>query len=214
MTANNIYYKKLGQYNNIITYDDLLSFNNIFLQKKPFVIDLGCGSGKFILKQALQEPFYNYIGIETRYKRLFKASKKIHSALIDNICLLQRKVTLLSEFFECNSIEQVFINFPDPWPKKKQQKHRLFQKNFIYDLFKVLRNSGFIALKTDHQEYFFSVKKLLEKIILFNIVEYSEDLQNSDYKKNNIESEFEQLFLGKQKPIYYLKLVKNHNKNE
>ena len=199
MGANNIYLEKIKNYSLITTYQNPIpeSWDNLFVKKQPLVVDIGCGSGKFILQEALNNPNFNYIGIETRYKRLVKSAKKFEINFLYNVRLLQRRIGLLSEFFVVNSLKKIFINFPDPWKKKKQQKHRLLNLNFFEDIHKLLQKNGFCSLKTDHAEYFKSVKSSLKNNSLFKILEYSEDLQKSTYEKNNQTSEFEMLFRKK-----------------
>ncbi len=210
MTANNIYFEKIKDYPLITTYKNPIpeNWNSLFSKKQPLVVDIGCGSGKFILQAALIKPNFNYIGIETRYKRLVKAAKKLEHNLLDNVKLLQRKINLLSEMFLENSLGKIFINFPDPWQKKKQQKHRLLTCSFFENTYKVLQENGICSLKTDHAEYFQFINDSLRKSSLFETLEYSEDLQNSDYEIDNLLTEFEMLFRKKKMPIYYLKLKK------
>ncbi len=210
MADNNIYLEKIKDYPLITTYQNPIpeSWDNLFLKKQPLVIDIGCGSGKFILAEALRKPNFNYIGIETRYKRLVKAARKLESNLLDNVKLLQRRIGLLSEIFLENSLKKIYINFPDPWQKKKQQKHRLLNCRFFEDIHKLLQENGICSLKTDHIEYFKFVNNSMEKTGAFEILEYSEDLQNSEYERNNLVTEFEMLFRKKETPIHYLKLSK------
>ena len=210
MVANNIYLDKIQDYKNIFTYCDYIQkdWSNIFSQESPLIIDLGCGAGQYLLEKASNFPNYNYIGIETRFKRLVKAAKKLQKNFISNVFLLQRKVVLLSEFFQPELIEGIIINFPDPWQKKRQQKHRLITTAFLNDVASILKKNGSLSLKTDHCDYFLSVKKLIEKIPFFILSEYSENLQKSVYQKNNLKTEFENIFLDKGLPIYYLKIIK------
>ncbi len=210
MAANNIYLEKIKDYPLITTYQNPTpkNWDSLFSKKQPLIIDVGCGSGKFILQEALNNPNYNYIGIETRYKRLVNAARKLEITLLDNVKLLQRKISLLSEMFLENSLKKIYINFPDPWQKKRQQKHRLLKCSFFEDIHKLLQENGVCSLKTDHEEYFKFVGNSLKANSLFEILEYSEDLQNSAYEKNNLLTEFEVLFRKQKTPIYYLKCSK------
>ena len=72
----------------------------------------------------------------------------------------------------------------------------------------MLQENGICSLKTDHAEYFQFINDSLRKSSLFETLEYSEDLQNSDYEIDNLLTEFEMLFRKKKMPIYYLKLKK------
>ena len=210
MAVSNIYLEKIKDYPIITTYQNPIpeNWDSLFFKKQPLVLDIGCGAGRFILQEALRKPNFNYIGIETRYKRLVNAARKLEITLLDNVKLLQRKISLLSEMFLENSLKKIYINFPDPWQKKKQQNRRLLNCRFFEDIYKLLQASGICILKTDHAEYFKFINNSLMENSLFKILEYSEDLQNSEYERSNLLTEFEMIFRKKQTPIYYLKLGK------
>jgi tRNA (guanine-N7-)-methyltransferase len=205
--SNNIYVEKVEKHKRIFSYNQKLpeNWDNIFPKKQPLIIDLGCGAGRFLLEKAQREPLNNYIGIETRYKRLIKAMKKYTRESLPNVFLVQRRIKLLSEIFLADSLQAVFVNFPDPWAKYKQLKHRLLCFEFFKDAYALLRCGGSISFKTDHKEYFLFVKNLL-KNNEFLAARYSQLLQNP--KKDDIITEFEDLFLKKNKAIYSIKIVK------
>lgn len=205
--SNNIYVEKITTYERIFSYNKQLPDNlqSIFSKEQPLIVDVGSGSGKFLLEKAKADPTKNYIGIEVRYKRLVKAMQKYITSSLDNIFLVQRRIQLLSELFSENSLYSIFILFPDPWAKSKQLKHRLLSPNFFKDAYFLLKKGGNLFFKTDHREYFFSVKNLIENNKFFS-VNYSIDLKKQE--ENDIITEFEALFLSKKQPIYAMNLIK------
>ena len=127
---------------------------------------------------------------------------------LQNVLILREKGEYLADFFYENSLDSVHVNFPDPWAKASQQKHRLLQFAFFETLGQLLKPQGCFFFKTDHQEYFQSVVQVLKSFKLFQIVEYSENLYQSPYAQKNIKTEFERLFLSKLKShIHYLQFI-------
>ena len=206
--VSNIYLKKITDYKEIFSYNKELpsDWSKVFPKKQPLVVDLGCGAGKFLLESIQREPQNNYIGIETNYKRLVKAMQKYRKHLFDNIFLVQRRVRFLSEIFTANSLKTVFVNFPDPWAKHKQLKHRLLKPDFFSDVYPLLQARGQIHFRTDHENYFNFVKKKLKDNEFFSI-SACDCVQTP--KADNILTEFELLFTKKGFPIYFMDLIKN-----
>jgi len=173
--------------------------------KNPIVIDLGCGAGNFLRDYALRHPEYDFYGFELRYKRLVKGALKFKKHNLNNIRLIQAKAEDVTAWFPNRSVREVHINFPDPWPKKRQLKHRLITPRFLAGIGCMLETGGHLVFKTDHQDYFRPVRSLIEESGLFDVVGYSEDLHNSPLNEENIPTEFEQLFRSKGLPIYFIK---------
>ncbi len=176
-----------------------------FSDSKPIIIDLGCGAGNFLRDYARLYPDFNFYGFELRFKRLVKGALKFKKHKLTNIRLIQARAEDITSWFPSGSIKEVNINFPDPWPKKKHLKHRLMTAGFLVKLNDLLEEGGHFVFKTDHCDYFRPVKSLIEESGLFDVVGCSEDLHNSPFNEHNIPTEFEQLFLSKGYPIYYIK---------
>ncbi len=179
-----------------------------FSKDSPLHVEIGCGSGLYISELAKNQKDACFVGFEIRYKRLVSIAKKIDLNHLSNVLILREKGEYLADFFGEDSLDSVHVNFPDPWAKKSQKKHRLLQHSFFETLTRLLKHKGRFFFKTDHQDYFHSVTQLLTHFRQFEIVEYSEDLHQSPYLQNNIKTEFEKLFLSKlQSCIYYLQFI-------
>lgn len=172
---------------------------------KPIIIDLGCGAGNFLRDYALTAPERSFYGFELRFKRLVKGAIKFKKHNIHNVTLIQARAESVRQWFHPNSVNEIYINFPDPWPKKRHHKHRLMGKSFLDTLKSLLVEGGFWSLKTDHRDYFQPVVELARNRRDVKIVEYSEDLHHSPFSESNILTEFEALFKNKGYPVYYLK---------
>ncbi|HEX7928612.1 MAG TPA: tRNA (guanosine(46)-N7)-methyltransferase TrmB, partial [bacterium] len=118
------------------------------------VVDLGCGSGNFLLSLGAEHPEDDCIGFELRYKRLVKAARKLERDHLTNVWLLRAEAERFGEYFGDTSLDLVFVNFPDPWPKRLHWKKRLINQRFLRELERLLKPGGALCLKTDHAGYF------------------------------------------------------------
>lgn len=125
-------------------------FNNTY----PLKVEYCSGNGTWITKRALSDPHANWIGIEKKFVRVRKIWSKIHNHTLPNliaICGEGMKVTL--HYFPHESVDEVYINFPDPWPKTRHAKHRIVQPPFIAEVFRILKQGGKLTLVTDDADY-------------------------------------------------------------
>jgi len=169
-------------------------------------IEIGCGSSRYLIKLALENPRDFFIGLELRYKRLVLSAKKIQKQNIRNIILLRERGEFLDEYLTHKSIGCLHINFPDPWSKKAKRKHRILSKEFLTKMRPYFCSGGELRFKTDHLEYFKTVTEILNQLDFYSIEQQTEDLHQSVYDSENILTEFELLFKSKENPpIGYLR---------
>lgn len=172
-----------------------------FKNNNPIHLEIGMGKGIFILNMALNNPHINFIGVEKFDNVIAKSIKKIGEKAPDNLLLLREDALNLNEYFN-KTIDTIYLNFSDPWPKKRQEKRRLTSKIFldIYD--QLFKNEGILIQKTDNV-------KLFEYSILslnnygYKFIDISLDLANTDIP--NIKTEYEEKFSKKGYKINYLK---------
>ncbi len=168
-------------------------------------LEIGCGSGRYLIEWAQENPQDSFIGLELRYKRLVLAAKKIEQQTISNIILMREHGEFIDEYLPHNSIDCMHINFPDPWSKKSRRKHRILSAEFLSRILPLFRSKGELRFKTDHLEYFETVTDIIQNFETYKIVEYSKNLHQSEYNAKNILTEFEMLFKSKGNPsIGYL----------
>ncbi len=139
-----------------------LNFETLFGRKKPVEIEIGVGKGRFMREYALAHPQLNLFGIERAGKWLRHAEERLKKAEVENV----RLVTGFAEpfvdlFLENETIQAFHIYFPDPWPKRRHNKRRLFQSRFVESLLPKLIPEGKIHIATDHMEYFESISECL-----------------------------------------------------
>ena len=169
-------------------------------------LEIGCGSGRYLIEWAQENPQDSFFGLELRYKRLVLAARKIEQQTISNILLMRENGEFIDEYLPHNSIDCMHINFPDPWSKKARRKHRILNADFLVKMHQFFSSRGELRFKTDHLEYFETITDILKEIETYNIVEHTADLHRSNYNGNNILTEFEMLFKSKgNPPIAYLR---------
>lgn len=167
--------------------------------------EIGSGSGAHLIERARRDPKALYIGIELRYKRAYRTVLKAERDGVENLYVLRTDAKHLLTLFPEKRLSGIYVNFPDPWDKRRWHKNRMMSQQFFENALKLLREGGYVSYKTDHQEYFESTIALLETLPNFEITEVTRDLYGSEYLDDNVPTEFERLFRSKGLPIYFLK---------
>ena len=187
----------------IIDSSELVITENVFDNNHKLYIEIGCGKGDFIIENALRNPDINYIGIEKYESVLVRALQKV-DIIPPNLRFMCIDALTLRDYFNHN-VDQIFLNFSDPWPKKRHAKRRLTSPVFL-DLYnKISRDSINIKMKTDNKGLFaYSIKEFNNNG--FFIEDISLDLPE-DYE-NNIMTEYEKKFRKENININYVKVKK------
>jgi tRNA (guanine-N7-)-methyltransferase len=172
----------------------------------PIEVDLGCGSGNFLLERARARPGGRFVGFELRYKRLVKAARKVERAGLANVWFLRETAARLADYFAPGSLHAVYVNFPDPWPRRSDWAKRLLGPALLRDLAGLLEPGGRLAVKTDHSGYFLHVLSLLREAPGLRLTAFSNDHHRHAAGRGEARTEFEQLFQSKRKPVYSLVL--------
>ena len=114
------------------------------------ILEIGFGNGENLVHMSLNKPNDLFIGCDPYYNGCVKLLKKIVNQNIKNIRIWPDDINLIIKKFKRNFFDLILILQPDPWPKKKHQKRRLIQQNFLDDLSKIMRDKGKLIISTDH----------------------------------------------------------------
>ncbi len=177
-------------------------WQDIFGSANPLRIEIGMGKGKFIHEMAAQNPEINYIGIEKYSSVLLRALQKMEETPLSNLLFLRMEAENITEVFERQEVQRIYLNFSDPWPKERHAKRRLPSKEFLERYDRILKKDGTLEFKTDNKELF---EFALEQVPLagWEIVEVSYDLhRDRKMMEGNIMTEYEEKFSSKGNPIY------------
>ena len=173
--------------------------------KEGTVLEIGSGKGGFLLGMSKKFPNKTFIGIERNVTCCGFTAKKLVENEIENSKLLFGDFERVSQFIKNNMISDVFLNFSDPWPKKRHSKRRLTANKFLDEYFRILCNGGRLIIKTDNKDLFDFSKETLENS-KFKLVSYTEDYQELD--DFDCMTEYEASFREEGQPIYRMILEK------
>ncbi|MHC0038911.1 tRNA (guanosine(46)-N7)-methyltransferase TrmB [Pseudoneobacillus sp. C159] len=194
---------KMNQYPEYVIADPEQNKGNwdgIFSNKQPLHIEVGTGKGRFITGMAKANPDINYIGIELQNNVLVTALDKLIEAELPNLKLMNVNAEDLEKYFNKGEVNRVYLNFSDPWPKKRHEKRRLTFDSFLRIYENILVDEGEIHFKTDNQGLFeYSLTSFSKYGMLLNYV--SLDLHRSDFE-GNIMTEYEEKFASIGNRIY------------
>ena len=175
-------------------------WQEIFGNDHPIHVEVGSGKGAFVSGMAKANPEINYIGIDIQKSVLSYALDKVLATDVPNIKLLRVDGSDLTDYFEEGEIDRLYLNFSDPWPKKRHEKRRLTYQSFLATYQQILPENGEIHFKTDNRGLF-----------EYSLVSFSQfgmklkgvwlDLHASDFE-DNVLTEYEQKFANKGQVIY------------
>ncbi|MCH1625356.1 tRNA (guanosine(46)-N7)-methyltransferase TrmB [Fredinandcohnia quinoae] len=176
------------------------NWKKAFGNDNPIHIEVGTGKGRFITEMAKANPSINYIGIELSERVIVAALDRLIEAEVTNLKLINFNAENLEDCFAKGDVDQIYLNFSDPWPKTRHEKRRLTYKTFLARYERILVDGGEIHFKTDNRSLFeYSLRSFSEYGLLLTNV--SLDLHNSDFE-GNIMTEYEEKFSKMGHPIY------------
>jgi tRNA (guanine-N7-)-methyltransferase len=206
---------QLGSYDNVIQPEirDIFGKDHpikgrwnqdLFKNKNPIVLELGCGKGEYTIGLAGSNPDNNYIGIDIKGARMWRGAKTANEQNLPNVAFLRTRIEFINSFFSEDEVDEIWITFPDPHPGGRNANKRLTSPWFLNSYRQFLKNKGLIHLKTDNQELYDFTNKIinynnLETILSTNDL-YSENIENVI----SIRTHYEKIFLDAGMKINYV----------
>lgn len=191
--------------------DEILNSCNYFLTEDLFnnnndiCLEIGMGKGNFLLGMCLNHPNINYIGVEKYSSVICSAIKKINEYELDNLKILNIDIMDIPQYLY-GKIKTIYLNFSDPWPKKRNTKRRLTSENFLKLYDNLFKDKKHIILKTDNDDFYeFSKESLLS--YGYKIINETYDLHNSDVT-DSPKTEYEEKFSSQGVKIKYIEVIK------
>ena len=173
----------------------------------PLDLEIGTGNGYFFAHRALVEPGRSLVGMEVKYKPLIQTIRRARAGGSTNARIVRYDAACLEDIFGLEELNHVFIHHPDPWPRKRNWKHRLIQGEFLTILEGLMRPGCFVDFKTDSEEYYDWALPIFESS-KFKKLRVTRDLHKSEWASENFITHFESLFLQKGQPIFYSRFAK------
>ncbi len=173
----------------------------------PLDLEIGTGNGFFYAHRATVAPERCLVGLEITYKTLVQSIRRAVSQGATNARMARFHASQIDEIFATAELDNVYIYFPDPWPKKKHAKNRLIQMSFLHALYDLQRPDSFLEFKTDSAEYFDWALERFKKSP-YKISRLTRDLHASEWGMNNFMTHFEKLWTSKGLKTHLIRLEK------
>jgi tRNA (guanine-N7-)-methyltransferase len=181
------------EYGNILRpemWTQAIPIKDVFPDGHPLELDIGCGKGRFLLARAAANPEINYIGIDRMTGRIHKVDRRIARAELTNVRILHTEAAAaVQHLFPQSSVSAAYVFFPDPWPKRRHHRRRLFGSDFMDSLHRLLKADAVLHVATDHTDYFAHIAKVITADPRF---EPSEVIELREEER----TDFEIIFLG------------------
>lgn len=178
-----------------------------FQNQNPLVVELACGRGEFTVGLARVFPHQNFIGVDIKGSRIWKGSSTATEEGLENVAFLRTQIQLLDKFFDLGEIDELWITFPDPFPRDGDEKRRLTSDRFL-DMYKpLLKSGGTVHFKTDNTGLFDFSLNLVQSRKDIEVLGHTHDFYQSEWKDDHfgIQTRYEKMFSEKGEKIKYLK---------
>ena len=171
-------------------------------------LEIGAGTGLFSMELALRHPEKTFLAIDVKGDRLQKGAKIAEEKGLENVFFVRARADQIDQLVKQNSLEQIWVTFPDPFPRKHSAGRRLTHPNFLKKYSSLLKSDGSLLIKHDDHNFFcWSLEQLVAE--KWQIKELSFDLHesalNDEYK---IMTTYEQRWIGEGKTINFVRTTR------
>jgi tRNA (guanine-N7-)-methyltransferase len=181
--------------------------SHYFKNENPITVELACGRGEYSVGMARAMPGRNYIGVDKKGDRLWKGSTWAVEDQLENVAFLRTDILFIESFFEAGEVDEIWLTFPDPRPRKRDIKRRLSSSRYMEMYKKLLRTGGYFRFKTDNTDLFnFTLEELSMRNDLSDFA-YSHDLYESNLRPEcyDIRTKYEEMFSAQGEKIKYMR---------
>jgi tRNA (guanine-N7-)-methyltransferase len=178
-----------------------------FKNDNPIVVELACGRGEFTVGLGRVFKEQNFIGVDIKGSRIWKGSSTATSEGILNVAFLRTQIELLDRFFAEGEISELWITFPDPFPRDGDEKRRLTSPRFLEMYKPLIKSGGTIHFKTDNTGLFDYSLALFQSRVDIDLLGFTHDFYQSEWKDDHfgIQTRYEKMFSEKGEKIKYLR---------
>jgi tRNA (guanine-N7-)-methyltransferase len=183
------------------------SWHEVFGRVAPLELEIGCGTGHFVLELARRNPGTDYLAIDIFNRGCHKTCRKIDAEKLRNVRVLRAEARhLLLNHMPAEQLDAIYINCPDPWPKKRHRRRRLVNREFLRIALYTLRSAGRLYFSSDFADYAADVAAALEGETGFcNVQDTPVTTELPGYPK----SKYMRRFLDQGQPIHFVHFVRD-----
>lgn len=185
----------------------VLDAERLFGERRPLALEIGCGIGDFVVDLAGRRPDLNFLAIDIYNKGCLRTCRRLEIAGVRNVRVMRLEARyLLANHLPAESLSAVYVNCPDPWPKKRHRRRRLVNGDFLQHLLCYLRPGGEFFFCSDFADYTAEVAQLLlDRPLWANTLETPvSSLLPEDYPR----SKYMNRFLARGQPLHFLRFRK------
>ncbi|MCS6824719.1 MAG: tRNA (guanosine(46)-N7)-methyltransferase TrmB [Cytophagaceae bacterium] len=188
------------------------NWNSFFQTNYPITVELCCGYGEYTTGLAEKYPNRNFVGVDIKGARIWKGSTIATEKQLNNAAFLRIRMYELENFFAENEVEQIWLVFPDPRMRDRDEKHRLTNTYYLGKYFNILKSGGLFMLKTDNEAFFeYSLNAISKSGYPVENICITENLYQSEWLPDHhgIETKYEKMFRQMGSKICYAKFKLN-----
>jgi tRNA (guanine-N7-)-methyltransferase len=184
-----------------------------FKNQNKLVLELACGRGEYTIGLARQFPDINFVGVDIKGPRIWRGMMIAEEENLINSGFLRGHIQNLQEYFDTDEVDEMWITFPDPRPKGRDERRRLTHPRFLDIYRNILKPGGKVYLKTDNRDLFEYSLEVLSSMKDIDELTYTLDLYNSDLMLEHygIQTTYEKQYLEEGSKIKYLRFRFNNN---
>jgi len=178
-----------------------------FKNDNPITLELACGRGEYSVNLAKRFPEKNFIGVDIKGERIWKGSTLALENQLTNVAFLRTPILLIENFFEPGEIDEIWITFPDPRPRKRDIKRRLTSPRYMNIYKKLVKQGSYVRLKTDNSLLYSYTLEETQNRDDIDDLRFTEDLYSSDLRAEcfDIQTRYEEMFTAKGEKIKYMR---------
>ncbi len=179
-----------------------------YRNNNPIVLELGCGNGEYTVGLAENFTQKNFLGVDVKGTRIWRGSKDALEKELNNAAFLRTQILQIQDYVAPNEVDEIWITFPDPRPRKRDIKRRLTSPRFLEIYKELVSEDGVIHLKTDNTPLFdYSLEVLQEMESKIKDLVHTHDLYSTNLLQDHfgIQTRYEKMFMDQGEKIKYLR---------
>lgn len=200
-------YQAIGNFPNVLEHPKEMKGNwaDFFKNENPITLELACGKGEYSTGLGAQHPERNFIGVDIKGNRIFVGAKKAMEEGLHNVAFMRAHIDQITDYFEEETVSEIWIIFPDPFLRDSKAKNRLTHPRFLAFYQRILKPGGLIRLKTDSKELFDFTREVAAQENCM-VTEVLEDIYGNNLATGPlaIQTFYERMHLSEGRTIYYI----------